>query len=260
MVLGAAAVGFGGWTGLQQLDAHVDRLLLKSRPDPIVEFVDLPAALHGLANYDLHQSLFDVLGRDWVEDRICADIAARLATVGWVAKVHHVRRTGGGHFLISCRYRNPAAMVMVGDNGYLVDDLGVRLPGLYVLHPGWRRIDGVAGPIPQVAQRWAGDDVPVAISVLEKIAAEPFANQIVGVSVANLGGRLDPRASHVELLTDRPRGRIQWGSAPGFELEENAVPQKLALLRENFRRTGRADAQHAVIDVSTYPDRFTVPG
>ena len=74
------------------------------------------------------------------------------------------------------------------------------------------------------------------------------------------GGRRDPRACHIELMTDQAGGRIRWGSAPGSELEENGVQQKLALLRENFSKTGRVDARHAVIDVSTFPDRYTIPG
>ena len=66
--------------------------------------------------------------------------------------------------------------------------------------------------------------------------------------------------TNVELATDRAGGRIRWGSAPGLEIEENLPGQKLALLRQNFINTGRADADHPVIDVSTFPDRFTVPG
>ena len=46
----------------------------------------------------------------------------------------------------------------------------------------------------------------------------------------------------------------------GFEVEENLAPQKLALLRQNYAQTGRADAGHAVIDISTFPDRFHIPG
>jgi len=260
LIMVVAGASFGVWTGLHRLDAHVDRLLLSDRPDPVVEFIDLPKELHGLANVDLHQSLFDVIGRDWVDDQICGDIAAKLTAVAWVARVNHVRRTGGGRFEISCRYRMPAALVVIGDNGFLVDDQAVRLPGLFVAHPTWRTIRGVAKPAPLPGVRWEGDDVRAALAVLQTVAVEPFAAQIVGVSVENFGGRRDPRGTHMELLTDRPGGRIHWGSAPGSELEENGVPQKLALLRENFRVTGRADAQHAVIDVSVYPDRYTIPG
>lgn len=45
-----------------------------------------------------------------------------------------------------------------------------------------------------------------------------------------------------------------------MELEENGAGQKLVLLRKNYLDTGRADAGHVVIDVSVFPDRFTIPG
>ena len=78
--------------------------------------------------------------------------------------------------------------------------------------------------------------------------------------MGKLGGRVDGSASHIDLATDQDDGRIRWGSIPGAEVEENGVDQKLALLRANYRDTGRADAHHPVIDVSTFPDRFAVPG
>ncbi len=260
-ILGGAGVVCGGWLGLRSLGAHVDGMLLRERPDALVDFVDLPKELYSLANHDLQRSLFDVLGREWTDDALCGQMASRLAEVGWVARVHYVRRTGGGRFEISCRYRIPAAMVLRGDDdGFLVDDQAARLPGKYVTHPAWRVIEGVDKSAPAPGRTWEGEDIRAALAVLSAVAAEPYAGQIAGVSVANFAGRRDPRSTHLELLTDRPAGRIRWGSAPGLELEENGVPQKLALLRENFGRTGRADAQHVVIDVSVFPDRFTVPG
>lgn len=243
-----------------RLDAHVDQLLLRNRPDPFVEFVDLPKELVSLANYDLQSSLFGLLGREWTDDRLCAEMSARIAEVGWISRVNFVRRTGGGRFEISCLYRLPAALIQQEEKYFLVDAEGVRLPGVYIHNSNWRLIEGIAKPAPLAGAKWEGDDVRAALAVLIAIQLEPFGGQIVGVSVANFRGRSDPRASHIELLTDQAGGRIRWGSAPGSELEENGVHQKLTLLRENFSRTGRVDARHPVIDVSTFPDRYTIPG
>ncbi len=245
---------------LGRLDAHVDQLLLRDRPDPLVEFVDLPRELYTLANYDLHSSLFDLLGREWTDNRLCAEMSARIAAVGWVARVNHVRRTGGGRFQISCQYRLPAALVSQADKFYLVDGEAVRLPGVYVRNPAWRLIEGVARPVPQGSTSWEGEDIRAALALLDALRPEPFGRQVVGVAVGNFSGRRDPRACHLELITDQAGGRIRWGSAPGSEMEENEVRQKLALLRENFSKTGRIDARHPVIDISTFPDRFTIPG
>ena len=260
IVASVVALLSGGWMAFGRLDAHVDRLLLRDRPDPVVEFVDLPKELVTLANYDLHGSLFDLLGREWTDDRLCGEMATRIAGVGWVSRVNYVRRTGGGRFEISCRYRLPTALVQHGDKFFLVDAEAVRLPGVYVPNRAWRLIDGVAKPAPQAGARWEGEDVRAALAVLAALRPEPFGWQIVGIVVENFGGRRDPRACHIELMTDQAGGRIRWGSAPGAELEENRLQQKLALLRENFSKTGRVDARHAVIDISTFPDRYTIPG
>ncbi len=256
----AVALAFGGWMAFGSLDSHVDRLLLQERPDPVVEFFDLPKELVTLANFDLHSSLFDLLGREWTDDRLCQAMATRVAEVGWVSRVNFVRRTGGGRFEISCRYRLPAALVQQGGQYFLVDAEAVRLPGVYVYHPVWRLIDGVSNSAPREGAPWEGEDVRAALAVLSAVQPEPFGEQIAGVVVSNFRGRRDSSACHIELMTDQTGGRIRWGSAPGSELEENGVQQKLALLRENFNKTGRVDARHAVIDVSTFPDRYTIPG
>jgi hypothetical protein len=121
-------------------------------------------------------------------------------------------------------------------------------------------VQGVGRPPPESGARWQGKDLQAALAVLTALRQEPFGSQITGVLVENFGGRVDPMRSHIELATDRAGGRVRWGSAPGQEIEENSVEQKLAILRANFRDTGRADAHHPVIDVSTFPDRFTIPG
>jgi hypothetical protein len=118
----------------------------------------------------------------------------------------------------------------------------------------------VGQPPPAPGAAWEGDDLRSGLAVIGAVEAQPFASQITAVLVGNFDGRTDPRRSHLELATDQAGGRIRWGSAPGSELEENTVGQKLAILLENFRQTGRVDAHHPVIDVSTFPDRFTIPG
>ncbi|MBI4716196.1 MAG: hypothetical protein HY763_00165 [Planctomycetes bacterium] len=260
IVLACGAVLFAGSVALGRLDAHVKRALLRDRPDSSLSFVDLPERLVILAQGDLDDAVAPLLDGAWTDDRLCRAMAQRLATVGWVAKVRSVHRTSDGHFAVSCRYREPVAMVAHQGDWLLIDAEGARLPGTYRYDGTWRVIQGVAGPAPKPGLIWPGADLQAGLRLLAALAAEPFASQLAGVDVSNYDGRTDPRASRIELLSNQPGGRIRWGSPPGMELEENSVSQKLAILRENFRRTGRADAGHLVIDVSTFPDRFTVPG
>lgn len=260
VVLAAGGFALAGSVALARLDGHVNRALLERNPDASVEFVDLPESLVGLAGGDLRGSIAELLDRDWTDTVRCREIARRLSTIGWIADVRYVRRTTGGRFEISARYRLPAAMVADHGDYVLIDSEGVRLPGVYVYQPRWYIIDGVESDAPPVGEKWSGADLQAGLTVLTALRSEPFRPQIVGVVVENFGGRRNARASHIELITDRPGGRIRWGSAPGFEVEENLLLQKLALLRQNFAKSGRADAGHDVIDVSTFPDRYHIPG
>lgn len=260
VILAAGGFVLAGSIALARLDEHVNRALLERNPDASVQFVDLPESLIGLAGGDLRGSIAELLDRDWTDSVRCREIAKRLSTIGWIADVRFVRRTVGGRFEIGARYRLPAAMVANRGDYVLIDSEGVRLPGVYVYQPRWYIIDGVESDAPPVGEKWPGADLQAGLTVLTALRSEPFRPQIVGVVVENFGGRRNARASHIELITDRPGGRIRWGSAPGFEVEENLLLQKLALLRQNFAQSGRADAGHDVIDVSTFPDRYYIPG
>ena len=259
VVVGASVLLVAGVFGLQRLDTHVIQLARQGSA-ATVEFVDLPATLDSFARPDLLEAVHILSERDWIDDGVCRELAERIAAVGWVVDVRYVRRTSDARFLVSCDYRLPVGMVPWDESYYLVDREGTRLPGTYLYDPVWRLIEGVAVPPPPAGAAWDSEALRAGLAISERLAREPFSSQIAAVVVENYNGRLDPRRSHIELATDRAGGRIRWGSAPGFELEENTVFGKLAILRGNFDRSGRVDEDHRVIDVSTFPDRYTTPG
>ncbi len=245
--------------GMTQLEAQVERKLLARVAQPVLTFVGLPDPLDALARADLYGSVADLLDGHWVKARLCRDMADRLGAVAWIKEILAVRKTGYGRVEVSARYRLPFAMVQQRDTFALVDEAAVRLPGRYSYDSRWTLIQGVTQPAPPPGAVWPGEDLVAAISVISAIRSEAFQDQITGVLVENHAGRLDPGASHIMLATDRAGGRICWGSAPGAEIEENSVDEKLAILRSNYARTGRVDAHHPIIGVTTFPDRFTVP-
>ena len=259
LTFAVATIG-GAWWGISRLEAKVRDFVLRAQPEATFHFVDVPDQILGLAGNELHGAVEVLRSRPWTEADLCKTLATRLAGSGWIKKVNFVRRSGEGRIDVSAEYRVPVALVQQKDLFFLVDAEAVRLPGIYGREEHWKLVSGVGGDAPRAGEAWPEDDLKVALRLLALVDRETFENQITGVAVDNVRGRRDPRASHVELVTARAAGRIRWGSSPGAEVEENRLEQKLAILRENFRRTGRADAGYPVIDVSTFPDRFTVPG
>jgi len=258
--IAAVAVATGASYGVARLDAHVDRLVLDETEQATFTFVDLPRSLVSLAGADLEAALKPARQATWTGDALCRDIAGALASVGWVERVDSVRRLAGGRFEIRATFRAPNALVQLEDYFLFVDRVGVRLPGRYAYDPMWPILQGVSADPPSPGKIWAGQDLQAGLAVVAELSDEAFAGQVTGVLVGNFGGRTDPRATHIEVATDRAGGRVRWGSAPGFEIEENLVTHKVAILRQNYQRTGRLDAGYPVIDISTFPDRFTVPG
>jgi hypothetical protein len=205
----------------------------------------------------------------WIDPALCQRIADVLAGDAWVKRVRSVRKTIVPVVEICCEYRTPVAMVAGRDEPiadgrsssdglfFLVDADRVRLPGQFGYHPSLLVVRGVAGAPPISGNVWTAPELAAALAIAQPLEGEPYRRQIIGIGVRNYHGRVDRRAPQIELLTDRPEGRIVWGSAPGEEIEENSAAQKLAILRANHASKGRADAGLRVIDISTLPGRFT---
>lgn len=258
LVVGGVIAGVAVAAG--RTERYVSRQLDHSVGRPTLVFPSLPSALESLARQDLLESASTQLDQPWTTEGLCRDLAASLSSCGWIEQVHAVRRTGNGHFAVDARYRIPVAMVSWGNGFILVDAENVRLPGAYLYDATWTIIEGVEEPPPQPGRRWMGDDIRAGVSIVSLLANEPFAHQVTAVLVDNVGGRTDSQRPQIELAMDRAGGRIRWGSAPGAEIAENTAQEKLAILRENFRQTGRADGNHLVIEIFTFADRFTFPG
>ena len=251
---------------------HASRQLV-DRYTPRFVFVDVPDQIWVSAERDLAEAVAPHEQGDWMGDDVCRHVASRVSRLGWVRRVHHVRRQPEGLFEISCDYRTPAAMVEFGTQFYLVDWAGYRLPGTYSYAPQPPLIQGVQAWAPEPGEVWSGADLQAGLAVLAAVRNEPYADQITGVLVDNYDGRQNPTACHIVLATDRAGGRIRWGeaphvdfgqiywgSAPGEEVAETFAAEKCAILRANYRKSGRVDDNHPVIDISVRADGYIIPG
>ncbi|MCP4247381.1 MAG: hypothetical protein GY778_10075 [bacterium] len=253
-VLLLALITGGTGVGLTRLERHV-HAQTRFATAPEIVLIDAPAGIGEIVEAQLEPL---TRGR-WIDADLCPQIAERLSRIVWVRRVERVRRSASGCIEVHCDYRLPAALVQDGGEFVLVDDEQIRLPGRYPYSESWPLIQGVAGAPPPAGQPWTVPDLAAGLRVAAQVALEPFADQVSAVRVHNYDGRLDAHEAHLELATDRAGGRIIWGSAPGEEVEENSAAQKLAILRRNHELYGRIDAGRQVIDISTFPDRFTTP-
>ncbi len=245
--------------GLTRLDAWVHGRIARDG-QAVLDLRDMPDGLAALAEDDVRSALEPLVAESWLDEDLCREVAARASAIGWIESVEHVRRTADRRIELRCTYRMPTAMVQKGDQFFLVDEDGVRLPGEYRYDSTWLLLQGVSAGAPAPGVQWAGDDLRAGLATIRALQGEPFMQQITGVLLANFGGRMDSRQPHLALATDRAGGRILWGSAPGDEIAENNFMHKIAVLRTYYERTGRVDANHAVVDVSTYRDGAAIQG
>lgn len=241
--------------GMRTLDRSVHADPAFSEPPQIVFVDDGPEVMHDKMQDHL-QGLSD---GPWIEPTLCARIVERLVQSPWVAAVRSVDKRADGVVEIDCAYRQPLAVLQMGDKFRLIAEDGVVLPGEYGTHGGLPIIQGVTTTLPAPGMALMGDDALAGIAMVRLLRDEAFLDQIVAIRVEGSAGAGASGGRNIELTTDQNGGRIIWGSAPGHEVEENTTDQKLAILRSNFERSGRVDSDYHVIDISVFPDRFIVP-
>lgn len=235
-----------------------------------VEWVGLPEWLRQPANAHILDDLTACVGLSCEDNMQDADltrlVAERLSQpeVGWVEQVRRVVKRPPDSLQIDCDFRRPVAWIRSGDSDYLVDAVGVRLPGRYQRQTGDETglidIDGVRRLPPPVGARWEGEEVAAALRMVRLIEGRAYAGQIRGIRVEWFQPRGGAARCNLVLLTNRRGGRILWGRPPGDE-DEAEIPasQKLALLERVYEQTGRVDMNQSCIDVTVWPDRVSIP-
>lgn len=258
VLLAAVGVLLLGGGGLVLADQWTRQALLEHY-HPVAVLIDLPKPLENMADVEILAQVKPLLGGPWLEGDLCRRVAEKVAGSAWVEELRSVRLRPDARIEIACRYRLPFVMVD-GKKGYfMLDEHGVRLPGLYGFYEAFPMIYGGTGNPPEPGAAWPGEDVLAGLEIWRLIQKEPFAGQISAVLVDNFEGRRNPRECHLELATrNTPGGRILWGSRIGQELKEPTAEEKLSLLRGNFASTGRVDAGFKVIDISVFGDSFIV--
>ena len=256
----ALALGVG-W-GLQRLERFVRKDRSEHQTGITLRLLHQPAWMQRFG--DLPQEILASAGitpDDFILDKALARrTGEKLAENPWIRRLRRVSKQPDNTLLIDCEFRRPLTAVRHQDVYYLVDDEGVRLPGVWKEHDldslGMKRLFGVASQPPVPGQRWEVEDLAAGLKLLLLLEPHPYYRQIHAVHVDNFSGRKDPRRAHLTLTTPHAT-QIRWGRAAGTEGRlELPVRGKLENLREVYEKFQTLDGPLEYIDLRDPQPRY----
>lgn len=245
------AVGFG-WNPAERAlnDYLTKRSALETTLDRVV-LVDQPEWMSPVVADELRRLVADRLTPDRLDQRGVAIAAEALDANAWVDNVLRVRRLADGGAEVTAAYRQPVAVLQGRDGYFLIDEHGVRLPGVYSQAQATRialpLIIGVNRPTPVPGSTWSGAEVEAGIRLAQLVQAEPYADQVMAFDVSQRD-----RQGRVRLVMHTAQGQVRWGLPPGEERAiEHPADVKLGWLREVASERGSIDAGGAIVDLYT---------
>lgn len=252
--------------GVFLLRRYVERQIAFPKKPPAVVLKNRPVWMSEFLAASISEGVRPAGAHSSFDHQMLVDRVAMLKTNPWIKNVRQVRRTYGrrpGDSLeIDCDYRAPIALVRWGKDYWLVDGEGVKLPERFDAadvpkivvgrdgRTNIRVIEGVLRPPPQAGRSWGGDDLTAGLEMVKRLYGLPFGDEIVKVSVANYGGRVDLREAQLVLGTKHAT-EIRWGRPIGAKDDfiEVSAERKLDYIRQVYEEFGRCDARQRWIDV-----------
>ncbi len=252
--------------GAQWMKRYVERDIAFSTDPLIVVIKNRPRWMTDTVVDQLVAAARPAGGHSAFDHQLLLDVDRALSANPWVAHVNQVRRAytnkPGDTLEIDCEYRVPVALVRWGAYYWLIDREGRKLPEQFPAANvprevmgeddtiNLRIIDGVRKPPPEIAHKWAGEDLAAGLEMLGVLFNRPYTEDILKIDVGNLHGRIDPKESQI-VLTTRFNTRIYWGRLPSDKdaFIEVRPEQKLDYLKTAFERTGRSDMKQPWIDL-----------
>ena len=193
---------------------------------------------------------------------VCERIARAYERCPWVERVERIAKhdprvdPDRAPLEVFLKFRRPLAFVQGRDGFCLLDERGVRLPGVYA-EPRlgatkFLVVTGIPALPPEPGQVWSDPAVQAALKVADVVDARREAWRLATVDMANYGGRRDPRDTEIALWTVNDT-RIKWGKAPGpgaVILQEKTPEEKVAYLDYVYQFLhGEVDGYLSYIDV-----------
>ena len=216
-----------------------------------VSLIDAPAWMSPMLREDLQRLVAGQFETDPLDptDLQCAVLA--LAGSPWVEQVNAVRRSTAGRVHVQARYRQPVAIVEARDGYHLVDERGVRLPGLYLKHQldelALPLIVGAASAPREEGAVWPGDDVRAGLDLVGLLAGESYVNDVAAIDV----GARDARGRIRLILRTERGGKVVWGLPPGQDVpvEPDAATKLRRLRAVCHQKGGHIDAGGKIVEI-----------
>jgi len=155
----------------------------------------------------------------------------------WIRRVVAVERAFPDQLRVRFEYRRAHVAVRRANGYVLVDEEGVRLPGVFAEPPACERaslITGVASLPAEPGKKWEDPALSEAMAMAEYAHSNDLLRRIGvrEIDVANFGGRADPRRSELTILT-RAGCELAWGRTPATaRFGDASSEEKLENLRE----------------------------
>lgn len=214
-----------------------------------VELADAPPWMSPMLRGDLRHLIAGQIDHNTLDPHNLERAAFVLGDSPWVRRVGRIQRTGHDQVKVYAQYRQPVATVQGIDGYHLVDDQGVRLPGLYLKHQlpqlGLPLIEGVSLQPAHIGEVWPGNDLQAGLALVNILATQPYRDQIHGIDVSKRDTR-----GRILLVMHTQKGMVRWGLPPGQEESiEPAAAIKAKWLSDVDRQRGAIDAGGKIVDV-----------
>jgi hypothetical protein len=268
--------------------AYLDRRIVNMLLDEAYQFAQKDEATFNRVRNTQDREILGEFARLYTDTQPAAEVGGtpvKRQSQGfnaWIEEVTLVRREVARDksvqtIQLHAKWRQPVAWVRVGENLYLIDAAGTRLPGEY------RREDrvgnrmmvlagvdlpagggGGSAAVPAPGEKWSsgkdggmGEDLTAGLKLAGLLGKADFAGQIEAIDMSNVGGRHDALAPWIKLetiwqtATGTPR-TIWWGRPIGQEkYYEVAAAAKVKTLGELNIQFGRIDAGRDYVDIRT---------
>ena len=214
-----------------------------------VDLADAPPWMGKMLRDDLRHLIAGQIDHNPLDTHNLERAAFVLGDSPWVSHVDRIQRTGHDQVKVYAQYRQPVATVQGTDGYHLVDDQGVRLPGLYLKHQlpqlGLPLVEGVSLQPARIGEVWPGEDLQAGLSLVNVLATQPYRDQVRTIDVAKRDTR-----GRILLVMHTQTGMVRWGLPPGQEQSiEPAAAIKAKWLGDVDRQRGAIDAGGKIVDV-----------